>query len=105
MKTDDEIRDDVIRELCWDLQVPGPDAIGVAVSDGAVALTGRTVSYTAKLAAERAARRVYGVKAVANDLKVQPPSSPRDDAAVATATSRVLDGNVQIPAARLPGRG
>jgi hypothetical protein len=68
-------------------------------------LTGHTVSYTAKLAAERAARRVYGVKAVANDLKVQPPSSPRDDTAVATATSRVLDGNVQIPAARLPGRG
>jgi hypothetical protein len=77
----------------------------VAVSDGAVALTGHTVSYAGKLAAERAARRVYGVKAVANDLRVQPPGSPRDNADVATAMAHILDGNVQIPVVRLPGRG
>ena len=40
MKSDAEIRDDVIDELRWDPQIPEPDAIGVAVTDGAVTLTG-----------------------------------------------------------------
>ena len=40
MKSDTEIREDVIRELRWDPQVRDPDAIGVAIKDGAVALTG-----------------------------------------------------------------
>lgn len=71
MKPDDEIRDDVIRELRWDPQISDPEAIGVAVTDGAVALTGHTSTYAEKMAAERAARQVYGVKAVANDLKVR----------------------------------
>src|SRR5258708_5507162 len=42
MKTDDEIRDDVIRELRWDPQISDTEAIGVAVTDGAVVLTGHT---------------------------------------------------------------
>ena len=71
MKSDAEIRDDVINELQWDPQVTEPEAIGVAVKDGAVTLTGHVPSYAEKLAAARAAERVYGVKAVANDLKVQ----------------------------------
>jgi osmotically-inducible protein OsmY len=50
-----------------------------------------------KLAAERAAERVYGVKVVANDLKVQLPGTPRDDGEIATAIADVLDNNVQIP--------
>jgi hypothetical protein len=40
MKANDEIRDDVISELRWDPQISIPEAIGVAVTDGAVALTG-----------------------------------------------------------------
>ena len=40
MKSDTEIRDDVINELQWDPQVTEPEAIGVAVTDGAVTLTG-----------------------------------------------------------------
>ncbi len=40
MKTDTEIKDDVIEELRWDPQISEPDAIGVAVKDGAVTLTG-----------------------------------------------------------------
>ena len=71
MKSDAEIRDDVINELYWEPQVTEPEAIGVAVRDGAVTLTGHVPSYAEKLAAARAAERVYGVKAVANDLKVR----------------------------------
>jgi hypothetical protein len=70
MKTADEISDDVISELRCDPQMPGPEAIGVAMSDEA-AVTGHTSTYAEKLAAERAARRVYCVRAVANDLKLR----------------------------------
>jgi osmotically-inducible protein OsmY len=51
MKSDAEIRDDVIEELRWDPQIPDPDAIGVAVRDGSVTLTGHASSYAEKLAA------------------------------------------------------
>jgi osmotically-inducible protein OsmY len=104
MKTDAEIKDDVIRELRWDLQITDPDAIGVAVKDGAVTLTGHTPTYAETLAAGRAAERVYGVKAVANDLKVQLVGMPRDDSEIATAIAHVLDNNVQIPPGQVHAR-
>jgi hypothetical protein len=63
MKTDGEIRDYVIEELRWDPQITDPDAIGVAVKDGAVTLAGSVPTFAEKLAAARAAERVYGVKA------------------------------------------
>jgi hypothetical protein len=85
MKSDAEIRDDVMEELRWDPQIPDPDAIGVAVRDGSVTLTGHASSYAEKLAAARAVERVYGVKAVANDLKVRLSGAPRDDSDIARA--------------------
>ena len=51
MKSDTEIRDDVIKELQWDPQITNPDAIGVAVTDGAVTLTGQVSTYAERLAA------------------------------------------------------
>jgi osmotically-inducible protein OsmY len=104
MKTDTEIKDGVVEELRWDPQISDPDAIGVAVSDGAVTLTGTVPSYAEKLSAARAAERVYGVKAVANDLKVKLPGSPRDDSDIARAIAHVLQWNVQIPEGRVQAR-
>ena len=104
VKSDSEIRDDVINELQWDPQITDPDAIGVAVADGAVTLTGTVPSYAEKLVAARAAERVYGVKAVANDLKVKLPGAPRDDSGIATAIAHVLENNVQIPEGRVHAR-
>ena len=78
MKSDTEIRDDVIKELQWDPQITNPDAIGVAVTDGAVTLTGQVPTYAERLAAARAAERVYGVKAVANELKVKLAGAPQE---------------------------
>ena len=104
MKSDSEIREDVIRELQWDPQVSDPDAIGVAVQDGAVTLTGQTATYAEKLAAARATERVYGVKAVANDLKVRLSGEPRDDSDIARAIAHVLEWNVQVPADRVKAR-
>jgi osmotically-inducible protein OsmY len=101
MKTDAQIRDDVIEELRWDPQITEPDAIGVAVADGAVTLTGHASTYAEKLAAARAAERVYGVKAVANDIRVQLSGLPRDDSDIARAIAHVLEWNVQVPEGRV----
>jgi osmotically-inducible protein OsmY len=104
MKTDSEIRDDVIDELQWDPQITNPNAIGVAVADGAVTLTGDISTYAEKLAAARAAERVYGVKAVANELQVKLPGAPRDDSDIARAIAHVLEWNVQVPEGRVHAR-
>jgi osmotically-inducible protein OsmY len=64
------IRDAVIRELDWDPEVDD-SAIGVAAKDGVVTLTGFIDSYAGKLAAERVAKRVRGVRAVASDIIVR----------------------------------
>jgi osmotically-inducible protein OsmY len=96
MKPDAKIREDFIRQLQWDAQVPDPDAIGVAVKDGAVTLTGHVTKYAQKLAAAHAAERVHGVKAVANELTVHQPGE-RDDEDIARAIAHVLTSNVHIP--------
>lgn len=64
------IREAVIQQLEWDSQVHPAD-IGVTARGGVVTLTGVIDTYTGKLAAERAAKRVRGVRAVANDLQVR----------------------------------
>lgn len=104
MKNDAEIRDDVIEELRWDPQITDPDAIGVAVADGAVTLTGKVPSYAQKLAVARAAERVYGVRVVANELKVTLAGTPRDDSDIARAIAHVLEWNVQVPEGRVHAR-
>jgi osmotically-inducible protein OsmY len=101
MKTDAQLKDDVIEELRWDPQISDADAIGVGVKDGAVILSGHVPSYAEKLAAARAAERVSGVKAVANDLKVELPGAPRDDVDIAEAIAHVLEWNVQVPEDRV----
>jgi DICT domain-containing protein len=80
------------------------DLAGVAVTDGAVTLTGHVPTYAEKLAAARAAERVYGVKAVANDLTVKLAGAPRDDSDIATAIAHVLESNVQVPEGRVHAR-
>jgi osmotically-inducible protein OsmY len=104
MKSDNEIREDVIRDLRWDPQVQDPEAIGVAVKDGAVTLTGHTSTYAEKLAAVRAATRVYGVKAVADELVVRLAGDPRDDSDIAQAIAHVLEWNTQIPPGKVHAR-
>jgi len=88
--TDEQIQRDVLAELKWDARVQ-PNEIGVAVKDGVVTLTGWVDSYTKRWAAEEAAHRVRGVKAVANDIEVRLPiSAERTDADIAAAAVRAL---------------
>ena len=66
-ETDVRVRDAVMRQLEWDPEVDA-SAVGVTARDKAVTLTGYIDTYSGKLAAERAAKRVRGVRAVANDI-------------------------------------
>ncbi|HZC38816.1 MAG TPA: BON domain-containing protein [Sphingomicrobium sp.] len=70
MRTDDDIQRDVELELEWEPDVNAKN-IAVKASDGVVTLTGFAPSYSDKYEAERVAKRVRGVKAVANDLEVK----------------------------------
>jgi osmotically-inducible protein OsmY len=96
-RSDEQIQRDVLAELKWDARVQ-PNEIGVAVKDGIVTLIGWVDSYTKRWAAEEAARRVRGVKAVANDLEVKLPiSAERTDADIAAAALRALEWDAMIP--------
>ena len=96
VRSDDEIRNSVLMELKWDPKITSDD-IGVAVKDGVVTLTGFVSSYWEKDAAEKASKRVYGVKAVANDLEVKLLSS-RTDPEIARDIVHELESHISIPA-------
>ena len=90
MKKDTELRRDVLDELEWEPSIDAAE-IGVAAHDGVVTLTGTVKSYSEKLAAERAAKRVQGVKAVANDIEVRlPGTAERTDSDIARAAVDAL---------------
>jgi osmotically-inducible protein OsmY len=71
-------------------------AIGVTAEGGSVTLTGYIDTYAGKLAAERAAKSVRGVRAVANDLDVR-LKIDRTDADIATDAARALELHTAIP--------
>jgi osmotically-inducible protein OsmY len=91
-----KLRDTVQQQLEWD---PSVDAsgIGVTTHEGAVTLTGSINTYAGKLAAERAAKRVRGVRAVANDLAVKLITG-RTDADIAGDAAAMLRLHGDIPA-------
>ncbi len=94
-QTDLRVRDAVQKELAWDSQVDA-SAIGVAAKNGAVTLTGFIDSYAAKLEAERAAKRVRGVRAVANDIQVR-LRLERTDEDIAVDAARALNLRSTLP--------
>src|SRR6187401_3488930 len=94
-QTDLRVRGEVAQELAWDASVDAT-AIGVAVLNGAVTLTGFIDSYAGKLAAERAAKRVRGVRAVANDIDVR-LKLERTDSDIAADVVRALELRSTIP--------
>lgn len=96
-KSDVEIQRDVMDELDWDPEVNVTD-VGVEVDDGVVTLTGIVETYAAKWAAERAAFRVAGVRAVANDIVVRTDSPGfMTDTDIAKAAAEALERSVLVP--------
>jgi osmotically-inducible protein OsmY len=97
MKTDAELQQDVMNELKWEPTLRAAE-IGVAVKDGVVTLSGYVDSYVKKLVAERAAERVVGVRAVAEEIQVRLPGSlKRSDEDIAGMVANVLEWNVLVP--------
>ena len=101
MKTDAELQQDVMNELQWEPSIKAAE-IGVGVTDGVVTLSGYVDSYYKKWAAERAAARVFGVRAVAEAIQVRLPGSlKRSDGDIAQAASNALEWNVSVPYDRI----
>ncbi len=98
-RTDSAIREDVVFELKWEPKISSND-VAVAVKDGVVTLSGFVSSYMEKDAAEKAAKRVYGVRAVANDIQVK-VSSMRTDPEIARDSVQELENHVLIPADKI----
>lgn len=99
---DSDVQRNVQEELKWEPGLVHASKIGVAVRDGVVTLTGAVNSYFEKWAAERAAKRVHGVNALAMDLEVELPNSTmRSDADIARAAENALDWTVPVPAGRI----
>jgi len=101
MKTDTQLQHDVLAELEWE---PSIDAsqIGVTAKEGVVTVTGFVASYANKMTAERVAKRVYGVKAVANDIEVKiPGSSQRSDGDIAAVALSAMKWDTTVPEDRI----
>ncbi len=97
MTDDSQLQSDVLAELKWK---PSIDAahIGVTAKDNVVTLTGQVSHYTEKNVAEDAAKAVYGVKAVANDIVVKLPGSmERTDQDIAEAAVNALKWDFEVP--------
>ena len=101
MKTDSQLQHDVIEELKWEPRVDHSH-IGVAAKDQVVTLTGHVPSFAEKIAAEKAARRVFGVRAVAQEVEVRFPSDPKTaDDEIAQRILDIFRWDITIPHERL----
>ncbi|AFY92394.1 BON domain-containing protein [Chamaesiphon minutus] len=96
-KTDTELKNDVLSELKYDPSVKVSD-IGVLAKNGTVTLNGYATSYNEKWEAVHATKRVAGVKAIADDIKIQPPASyHRTDTDIAAAAINQIEWSTTIP--------
>ena len=95
--TDKDLKQHVQSALDWEPSLDATD-IGLSVDEAVVTLRGNVASYAEKVTAERVALRVYGIKAVANDLAVHLASGfERTDTEIAQAAVAALKWNTMVP--------
>jgi len=97
-ESDRRLRDSVLREIDWEPEVRSQD-IGVGVKDGVITLTGFVHTYIEKVAAERAAKSVYGARAIANDIQVKP--GMRTDPEIARDVIEAMRLDLRVPDDRI----
>src|SRR5271165_289906 len=96
MKSDSEIQRDVMEELKWEPFLNSAE-IGVAVKDGIVSLSGEVDNYGKKKSAEKAAKRVEGVKAIAEEIEVKLSETGwRSDVDIAVAILNTLQWQTSV---------
>jgi len=101
MRTDLSIKEDILDELEWQPSIDETQ-IGVVVKDGIVTLTGTVDSYVKKREAEKAAKSVVGVKAVAEEIEVQySTSSHKSDTEIAAVAVNALKWNISVPSNKI----
>ena len=97
MKTDSQLQQDVMAELQWEPRVDHAN-IGVAATDGVITLSGFASSYAEKIAAEKAARRIKGVRGLAEEIEVRLPSQAKTaDPEIAKRIADIFDWSAMIP--------
>ena len=97
MKSDSQLQRDVMDELRFEPSVNAAN-VGITVKEQVVTLTGTVQTFAERWAAECAAKRVAGIKGVAEEIKVELPlQHKRDDADIARAALHALDWNVNVP--------
>jgi len=97
IRTDEDIQREVLHELKWDAEV-APNEIGVAVQNGVATLTGSVDTFSKKWAAERAALRIRGVRAVVNNIEVRLlPGHEQTDVDLARSIARALEMDSLVP--------
>ena len=97
MKSNSQLQGDVIEELKFEPSI-NASQIGVTAKDGVVSLTGAVRSWAEKTTAVHAAERVAGVRAVADELKVDVPTLHiRNDEDIASAAVNALGWNIWVP--------
>ena len=95
--SDKQLRQHVMDELDFEPSIDSAD-IGVAVENGVVTLSGHVPSYAQKLSAERAAWRVMGVKAIAQEIQVRVPGDKKNnDDEIALRAVSMLAWNGSVP--------
>ncbi len=97
MKTDSQIQADVMAQLKWEPLLTA-NQIGVAVKHSVVTLAGTVDTFSKKIAAETAAKKIAGVKGVALDIDVIPSNSTkRNDSQIAEAVVNALRWDTKVP--------
>ena len=97
MKSDIEIQKDVIEQLKWEPFLNAAQ-IGVAVKNGIVTLSGQVDAYSKKILAEKTAKKVSGVKAIAEDIQVGiSPAYKKSDTEIAETVVNALKWHTMIP--------
>ncbi|WP_405572617.1 BON domain-containing protein [Winogradskyella sp. Asnod2-B02-A] len=97
MKTDSEIKSDILEELAWQPNIDETE-IGVVVEDGTVMLTGVLDDYRKKVAAEDAVKNVRGVKALVGDIQVKYGANyQKTDLEISKAIIKAFEWNTAVP--------
>jgi osmotically-inducible protein OsmY len=104
MKTDSQLQRDVQDELSWEPSIREAE-IGVVAKNGVVTISGYVDTFAEKYMAERAAERVSGVRAIADDLNVRLPTGfQRPDTEIAHAVVDTLRSDIQVPDDRIQAK-
>lgn len=97
MRTDLEIKNDVLDELAWQPNIDETQ-IGVIVNDGIVTLTGTVFTYAIKMAVVKTIEKIAGVKAIAEDIKIGYISSlNKTDTEISNSALNAIEWNASVP--------